>query len=93
MARWKERIGMDGFKIDIGWQGNPNGQDNHKDIPLEEFIPLTRIPQVRLISLQYRDGVDQTDRISDMGMTGLACVKTHTSAKCRKNNSPSRYRS
>src|SRR5262249_54151988 len=23
---------------------------------------------------------------------GLACVKTHTSAKCRKNNSPSRHR-
>jgi hypothetical protein len=22
----------------------------------------------------------------------LACVKTHTSAKCRKNNSPSRHR-
>ena len=52
-----------GFKIGIGWQGNPNGQDNHKDIPLEEFIPLTRIPKVRLISLQYRDGVDQLARL------------------------------
>jgi hypothetical protein len=62
-ARWKERIGALGFKIGIGWQGNPNGQDNHKDIPLEEFIPLTRIPQVRLISLQYKDGVDQLARL------------------------------
>jgi tetratricopeptide (TPR) repeat protein len=63
MARWKERIGAHGFKIGIGWQGNPNGQDSYKDIPLEEFIPLTRIPQVRLISLQYREGVDQLARL------------------------------
>jgi len=52
-----------GFKIGIGWQGNPNGQDNHKHIPLEEFIPLTRFSQVRLISRQYRDGVDQLARL------------------------------
>jgi len=63
VARWKERIGAHGFKIGIGWQGNPNGQDNHKHVPLEEFIPLSRIPQVRLISLQYRDGVDQLARL------------------------------
>ena len=63
VTRWKERTGAHGFKIGIGWQGNPNGQDNHKDIPLEEFLPLTRIPQVRLISLQYRDGVDQLARL------------------------------
>jgi Tfp pilus assembly protein PilF len=63
VARWKERIGAHGFKIGIGWHGNPNGQDNHKHVPLEEFIPLTCIPQVRLISLQYRDGVDQLARL------------------------------
>jgi Tfp pilus assembly protein PilF len=63
VARWKERIGAHGFKIGIGWQGNPNAHDTHKHIPLEEFIPLTRIPQVRLISLQYRDGVDQLARL------------------------------
>jgi hypothetical protein len=63
VARWKERIGAYGFKIGIGWQGKPNGQDNHKHIPLEEFIPLTRIPQVRLISLQHGNGVDQLARL------------------------------
>src|SRR6516165_1915341 len=29
---------------------------------------------------------------SAMSVTGLACVKTHTIAKCRKYNSPTRYR-
>jgi tetratricopeptide (TPR) repeat protein len=59
VARWKERIGIHGFKIGIGWQGNPKGLDNVKHIPLAEFIPLARIAQVRLISLQYKDGLDQ----------------------------------
>jgi tetratricopeptide (TPR) repeat protein len=59
VARWKERIGVHGFKIGIGWQGNPKGLDANKHIALSEFIALARMPEVRLISLQHKDGLEQ----------------------------------
>jgi tetratricopeptide (TPR) repeat protein len=58
-ARWKERIGGHGFKIGIAWQGNPKAMEKTRFVPLEHFVPLARIPGVRLISLQYKDGLDQ----------------------------------
>ena len=62
--RWKERIGEDGFKIGIAWQGNPEAKvDQGRSIPLEEFIPLTRLPGVRLVSLQKHHGLDQLTRL------------------------------
>ena len=63
-CRWKERIGGDGFKIGIAWQGNPHGPiDQGRSIPVEEFIPLTGLPSVRLISLQKHHGLDQLTRL------------------------------
>src|SRR5262249_25340170 len=59
-ARWRARIGTDGFKIGIAWQGNPGGRiDESRSIPLVEFAPLRRLPGVRLISLQKHVGLDQ----------------------------------
>lgn len=56
--RWRERIGPRGFKIGIAWRGNPKALDKARFIPLAQFIPLARLPGVRLISLQSRDGLD-----------------------------------
>jgi tetratricopeptide (TPR) repeat protein len=53
-ARWKAQIGAHGFKIGIAWQGNPE-----RSIPLEQFVPISRVPGVRLISLQKHVGLDQ----------------------------------
>jgi tetratricopeptide (TPR) repeat protein len=59
-ARWSARIGVHCFKIGIAWQGNPSGTiDEGRSIPLQEFVPLSRIPGVRLISLQKHVGLDQ----------------------------------
>jgi len=59
-ARWRARIGANGLKIGIAWQGNPGGAvDKGRSIPLEKFAPLSRIPGVRLISLQKHAGLDQ----------------------------------
>jgi hypothetical protein len=59
-ARWSARIGVHGFKIGIAWQGNPIGTiDEGRSVPLQEFVPLSRIPGVRLISLQKYVGLDQ----------------------------------
>jgi tetratricopeptide (TPR) repeat protein len=62
--RWKKRIGEHGFKIGIAWQGNPQTKiDQGRSIPLEHFIPLTRLPGVRLISLQKHHGLEQLERL------------------------------
>jgi hypothetical protein len=59
-ARWRARIGAHGFKIGIAWQGGPPGKiDEGRSIPLEEFVPLSRIDEVRLISLQKHARLDQ----------------------------------
>ena len=63
-AHWRSRIGAHGFKIGIAWQGNPRGKiDAGRSVPLEQFIPLSRIPGVRLISLQKHVGLDQLARL------------------------------
>lgn len=69
-ARWRARLWGDGtttgallpgeFAVGIVWQGNPAARiDPGRSIPLRHFAPLARIPGVRLIALQARDGLDQ----------------------------------
>jgi tetratricopeptide (TPR) repeat protein len=63
-AQWKKRLGSDGFKVGIVWQGNPFGVvDRGRSIPLREFFPLARINGVRLISLQKNHGLDQLGEV------------------------------
>jgi tetratricopeptide (TPR) repeat protein len=60
VRKWAARIGAEGFKIGIVWQGNPNPEaDMARSAPLAAFAPLAAIPGVRLISLQVGDGVEQ----------------------------------
>jgi tetratricopeptide (TPR) repeat protein len=60
VAEWKQRIGEHGFKVGIAWQGNPNVKmDIGRSLPLSEFLPITQIEGVRLISLQKDAGADQ----------------------------------
>jgi tetratricopeptide (TPR) repeat protein len=59
-ARWKKEIAGHGFKVGIAWQGAPGGTiDQGRSIPLAEFVPLSKRPGVRLISLQKAHGLDQ----------------------------------
>src|SRR5262249_2844689 len=55
-TKWKAHIGDSGFRIGIVWQGKA---DWGRAIPLAEFLPLSRVPGVRLISLQKHHGLDQ----------------------------------
>jgi tetratricopeptide (TPR) repeat protein len=60
VSAWKTRLGTAGFKIGIGWQGNPTqGNDHGRSMPLAEFAALARLPDARLISLQKRPGSEQ----------------------------------
>ena len=63
-ARWREKIGRAGFKVGICWQGNPIAKvDKGRSVPLVQFAPLARLPEVRLVSLQKHHGLDQLDRL------------------------------
>jgi hypothetical protein len=65
-GRWKSLIGTHGFKIGIAWQGNPDRKvDEERSIPLAEFARLSRMPGIRLISLQRQVGLDQLTRLPD----------------------------
>lgn len=60
IERWRERIGEHGFRVGIVWQGSKSyGADRMRSIPLRHFLPLAEIPNVRLISLQQKIGLDQ----------------------------------
>ena len=58
--RWRRHVGDTGFKIAICWQGNPDGKvDIGRSFPLRLFEGISKVPGVRLISLQKSAGVEQ----------------------------------
>ena len=56
---WMARLGRDGFKIGICWQGGVSAIDVGRSFPLRQFFELSQIPGVRLISLQKGPGALQ----------------------------------
>ncbi len=66
VAAWRERIGGEGFRIGVVWQGNPRyGLDHRRSPPLRHFAPLAAQPGVRLYSLQAVHGLDQLDHLPE----------------------------
>jgi tetratricopeptide (TPR) repeat protein len=67
---WKAELGkLKGFKIGINWQGNPkHSKDSFRSIPLAQFLPLAKVPGVRLISLQKGFGKEQLEALPDPGL-------------------------
>lgn len=62
VARWRARLGTEGFKIGIAWQGNPGRiEDLGRSMKLRAFAPLAAVAGVRLISLQKNEGTEQLD--------------------------------
>lgn len=69
VAKWAARLGGEGFKVGIGWQGNAEyTSDQFRSMPLKSFAPLASVPGVRLISVQALWGVDQLQTLP-AGMT------------------------
>ena len=62
VAQWKGRIGENGFKIGISWQGGRAGVTS-RAIPLTCFAGLSHLKDVRLISLQKGFGAEQLDAL------------------------------
>ncbi|QGM45119.1 DUF6165 family protein [Methylocystis heyeri] len=64
--KWREKIGEDGFKVGIAWQGSKAGKiDLGRSFALAELHGLSRIQNLRLVSLQKNDGVEQLSRLPD----------------------------
>ena len=58
--KWRMHIGNSGFKIAICWQGSTKSQvDIGRSFPVNLFEGLAKINDVRLISLQKNEGVEQ----------------------------------
>jgi tetratricopeptide (TPR) repeat protein len=61
---WRKRIGAEGFKIGLVWQGNPDPEaDRARSMPLTALAPLAAIAGVRLISLQKGFGEEQLSEL------------------------------
>jgi tetratricopeptide (TPR) repeat protein len=59
VKKWRQRIGSEGFRIGIAWQGRVCQADLGRSFPLEQLRRLGRIDGVRLISLQKDRGTEQ----------------------------------
>jgi tetratricopeptide (TPR) repeat protein len=60
VAGWRARLGENGFRIGIAWQGNAaRREDGGRSIRLEHYLALATVPGVRLISLQKDVGTEQ----------------------------------
>ena len=75
ISRWREQLSeLKGFRIGIGWQGNPSYKDDHhRSVPLRQFTSIMRRPDVSVISLQKFHGLEQLEyldtevRITELG--------------------------
>ncbi len=70
VEKWRGRLGGNGFKIGICWMGDMAHIKGHNGrfFPADCFEPLSRLPNVRLISLQKGEGEKQLDSLP-AGMT------------------------
>lgn len=55
---WRRRLGTNGFKIGIAWQG-ATGTDDARSFPVRLFQEIAGIANVRLISIQVGFGTEQ----------------------------------
>ena len=66
VQKWRVRLGDHGFKIGVAWQGSKAGKiDIGRSFALTEFLGLSQLPNVRLISLQKNEGVEQLEQLPD----------------------------
>jgi Tfp pilus assembly protein PilF len=75
-AVWREELGgIPELKIGVVWQGNPlHSKDHERSFRLAYLEPISRVPGIRLFSLQKNHGLDQLDEVaSRFPVTDLGC--------------------
>ena len=65
VARWRDVIGPRGFKVGVVWQGStlPYALPLQRSFPLAALKGLAALPDVRLISLQKVNGLEQLESL------------------------------
>jgi hypothetical protein len=56
---WRERIGIHGLKVGIAWQGRTRAFMGKRAFQLSDYEPISKVPGIRLISLQKGEGTEQ----------------------------------
>jgi hypothetical protein len=59
IAAWRQRIGKNGFRIGICWQGSAMSVTMGRSFPLSLLRDIAQMPHVRLINLQAGAGSEQ----------------------------------
>lgn len=64
VARWRERIGLEGYRVAIAWQGSATALGAEgKSFPISALAKIAALPGVRLISLQKNAGSEQLKQL------------------------------
>lgn len=61
VAQWHERLGGEGYRIAIAWQGYSAKGAEGKSFPLRALARIALLPGIRLISLQKNAGTEQLE--------------------------------
>lgn len=64
IIKWKNYLGDKDFKIGICWQGKSGAVDIGRSFPVSLFEIINKIKNIRLISLQKGEGVEQLKNLS-----------------------------
>lgn len=65
IAKWRNYIGDEGFKIAICWQGSNSAVDHNRSFPVTMFKEISQLKGVRLISLQRNYGSEQLNDLPE----------------------------
>jgi hypothetical protein len=65
VEKWKLRLGDQGFKIGIAWQGSKQGVEVGRPFHVSWLLGISQLPGVRLISLQKGEGSEQLFALPD----------------------------
>lgn len=71
VANWRSRLGAQGFKIGVAWQGSMVGTAIGKAFHPEQLRSIAKIPGVRLISLQKGTGSEALAELKAMSIEDL----------------------
>lgn len=64
IKKWRSYLGTEGYKIAICWQGSTKGKvDKGRSFPVRQFAQISKMPGVRLISVQKNEGVNQLSQL------------------------------
>ena len=65
VERWRLRLGDHGFKIGVAWQGSKLGTHFGKSFQVTRLRDISKLPGIRLISLQKNEGSEQVTTLPD----------------------------